>query len=112
MENFYEKLLMFKRGSRPTTAQKMLFSITDKKFRQFQDDLRVQTFTSVKHVQILKLLFSQAVTASRVPADGCGLGCYLKNVVSFNCICGFASLQSREIALLYSFLSLSGGVES
>ncbi len=86
--------------------------MTDKKFQQIQDDLKVQTFASVKYVQILKLLFSQAVTASRVPADGCGLACYLQNVVSFNCIYGFVSLQSREIALFYSFLSLSGATDS
>ena len=33
-------------------------------------DLKVQIFTSVKYVQILKLLFSKAVTATVVPADG------------------------------------------
>ena len=110
---FTKNCLFLKRGRiskfRPTNAQKMLSSITDKKFGQIQDDLRVQTLTSVKHVQILKLLFSQAVTASRVPADCCGLACCLQNVVSFNCIYGFASLQLREIALFYSLLSLSGG---
>ncbi len=108
----------------------MLSSIHDKKFEQIQDDLKVQTFASIKYVQILKLLFPQAVTASRVPADGCELTCYLRNVVSVNCIYGFASLQSRErvlfysyiygsaslqsreIVLFYSFLSLSGGADS
>ncbi len=55
---------------RPTTAQKMLFFTTENFFDQIGSDLRVQTLASVKHVKILKLLFSQAVTASRVPADG------------------------------------------
>ncbi len=95
MEIFYKKLLIFKTRQNfkipPHDGARMLSSITDKKFEQIQDDLRVQTFTSVKHVQILKLLSSQAVTASRGPADGCWLACYLQNVVGFNCIHGFAS---------------------
>ena len=54
-------------------AQKMFllfFFTTDKIFDQIGWDLRIQTLASVKHVKILKLLFSQAVTATRVPADG------------------------------------------
>ncbi len=62
---------------RPTTAQKMLSFVTGKKFMQIGNDLRVQTFTSVKHVKILKLLFSQAVTATGLPADGYELASYL-----------------------------------
>ncbi len=55
----------------------MLFYVTDKKFMQISNDLRVQTFTSVKHVQIWKLLFPQAVTATRAPADGYDLARHL-----------------------------------
>ncbi len=47
----------------------MLFFTTDKNFTQIGQDLREQTLASVKHVRILKLLFSQAVTATGVPAD-------------------------------------------
>ena len=55
----------------------MLSFVTGKKFMQIGNDLRVQTFTSVKHVKILKLLFSQAVTATGLPADGYELASYL-----------------------------------
>ncbi len=61
---------------RPMTAQTMLSYVTGKKFMQIGNDLRGQTFTSVKHAQILKLLFSQAVTATGVPADGYELARY------------------------------------
>ncbi len=55
----------------------MLLYVIDKKFMQSGNDLRVQTFTSVKHVQIWKLFFSQAVTAAGVPADGYELARHL-----------------------------------
>ncbi len=57
-----------------TTVQTMLFCTTDKNFNQI--DLGTNLYQR-KTFQILKLLFSQAMTASRVPADGCGLACYL-----------------------------------
>ena len=50
---------------------------------------------SVKHVEILKLLFSQAATVTGVPADGYELTHYLRNIISFDCIYGFDRLQSR-----------------
>ena len=46
---------------RPTTARKMLIYTICKKFMQIDNDLRVQTLDSVTHVEILKLLSSQAV---------------------------------------------------
>ncbi len=71
---FTKKLILSKLGQiskiRLTTAQKMLLFTTGKKFIQIDNDLRVQTLDSVNHVHILKLLFSQAVTVTAVPADG------------------------------------------
>ena len=55
----------------------MLFYVTGEEFMHIGNDLRVQTFTSVKHAQILKLLFFQAVTATRGPVDGYEVACYL-----------------------------------
>ena len=56
--------------------------------------LRVQTLTSVKHVNILKLLSSQAVTVTRLSADDYELTHYLRNIISFDCRYGFNRLQS------------------
>ncbi len=69
---------MFKKSKiRPTTAQTMLFFTTDKNLVQIGKDLMVQTLASVKHVRILKLLVSQAVTVTGMPADDQELACYL-----------------------------------
>ncbi len=43
------------------TAQTMPSYAIGKKFMQIDKDLRVQTFTTVKHVWILTLFFPQAV---------------------------------------------------
>ena len=50
---------------------------------------------SVKHVNILKLLFSQAETVTRVPADGDEPTNHLKNIISFDRMYGLDRLQSR-----------------
>ena len=83
------------------TAEKMLLFTTGKKFGQIDNDLRVQTLDSVKHVHILKLLFSQAVTVTGVPADGFEPTHHLQNIISFDCIYGFDRLKSRKNALFH-----------
>ncbi len=93
---------------RPTTAQKMLLFKTGKKFSPIDNNLRVQTLDSVKHVHILKLLFSQAVTVTGVPADGYELTHYLRNIISFDCIYGFDRLQSRITWFFHWFWWLVG----
>ncbi len=81
----------------------MLSFTTGKKFGQIDNDLRVQTLDSVKHVKILKLLFSQAVTVTRVPADSYmyELTHHLRNTISFDCTYGFDRLQSRITSLFH-----------
>ena len=84
----------------------MLSYRTDKIFRQIDSNLRVQTLASVKHVQILKLLTSQAVNLSVVPAAVCMLAHYIQDIISFVSIYGFDRLQSRITLLFRWFWSL------
>ena len=78
---------------------------TDEIFRQIDWNLRVQTLASVKHVQILKLLTSQAVDVSEIPAAGCRLAPCFQDIISFVSIYGFDRLQSRITLLFYEFWS-------
>ncbi len=75
---------------------------------QIDSDLRVQILDSVKHVKILKPLFSQAVTVTGVPADSYELSHHLRNTISFDGIYGFDRLQSRTTSLFHWFWWLVG----
>ncbi len=56
----------------------------------------------------MKLLLSQAVTATRVPADGHEPTYHLKNIISFDFIYGFDRLQSIITSFFHWFWWLVG----